>query len=198
MRFILTLILSFSTLGADVALSVRGHEQPSPNLELMGHGRGVAVSKKHVLTARHVLTTSDESNFRTPQVMVKGKWMSGKVVGHDSHNDIALIELPEDCLKPVDVLRIPELEVQGSPGLADPKHRKVTIQAFKTYVEEVKDLALPQDAGGLSGSPMMADDHLIGIVSSAGRDSGGIFIVVIGPEPIRKLLENHIKNDTKE
>ena len=198
MRFILAFILSFSALGADVVLSVRGHEQPSPNIELMGHGRGVAVSKRHVLTARHVVTTSDESNFRTPQVLVNGKWMSGKIAGHDSQNDLALIELPEDCLKPVDVLLIPELEIQGSPGLAEPKHRKTKIMAFKTYVDEVRDLGQPGEAGGLSGSPLLADDRLIGIVSSAGRDHGGVFIICIGPEPIRALLANHLPKESKD
>lgn len=192
MRLILSFLLSFSALGADVALSVQGYESPTPNVELISHGRGVAVSKRHVLTARHVITNSTETNFRTPRVLVNGKWIIGKVAGHDQKNDLALIELPEDCLKPVDILTIPELEVQGSPGLSEQKHRKTTIQAFKTYVDEIKDLSNPSDAGGLSGSPMLADGQLIGIVSSAGRDESGVFIVVIGPEPIKQLVSQHV------
>ncbi len=195
MRFILAFLLSFSALGADVVLSVQGYEQPNPTVELIGHGRGVAVSKRHVLTARHVITTSDELNFRTPRVLVDGKWEVGKVVGHDSQNDLALIELDHDCLKPVDILTIPELEVQGSPGISEQRHRKTTIMAFKTYVQDIRELNEPHEAGGLSGSPMLADGQLIGIVSSAGRDAGGIFIIVIGPEPIKQLVMQHLKKE---
>lgn len=196
MRFILiAFLLSSALFAGDHSLRVRGVERPSETVELSSHGRGIAVSKRHCLTARHVLTNTSETNFRTPEVMVDGKWIAGKVAGHDAANDLALIELPEDVLKPVDLLSIPELHVHGSPGLQESRIRPTTIQAFKTYVKEIKDLDAPQDAGGLSGSPLLADGHLIGIVSSAGRDQDGIFIIIIGPEPIKQLVSQHLKKD---
>ena len=200
MRFILAFILSFSVLGADYTLQVSGAERPSPTITLRGHGRGVAVSKRHVLTARHVVQNITDTAFRTPEVMIDGAWVAGKIVGDDEENDLALIEMPEGTkLKPIDILSIPDLYTEGSPGIEDSHvKRRSKIKYMIMAIEEVTGLATPYDVGGLSGSPMHDGDNLIGIVSAAKREGDGIVVKVIGPEPIKQLLANHIKSESKD
>lgn len=200
MRFILALILSFSALGADYTLQVSGVERPTPTITLRGHGRGVAVSKTHVLTAMHVIMNINDTAFRTPEVLIDGKWVAGKVVGSDPKNDLALIELPAGTkIKQIDILAIPPLYVEGSPGI-EPSNikRKSTIKYLVMSIDEVTELSSPYEVGGLSGSPLHEGGNLIGIVSAASHSPDGVEVKVIGPEPIRKLLENHLPKESKD
>jgi hypothetical protein len=189
-------ILCFNLFSADYSLPVRGVEKPVPTVTLMGHGRGVAISKTLVISARHVFMNYADTAYRTPEVQVKGKWVVAVVLADDEANDLVLLQFaePQDVIV-ADLLVMPDIVTDGSPGLSDAVKRVTTIEHLIVRVDAVKDLQNPGEAGGLSGSPVLAGSNLIGIVSAASRDHKGIIIKCIGPEPIRQLCEPHLKKE---
>ncbi len=214
MRFILAFFLSFSAFSYE-ALSIKGFEGEGVQ-EKSARGRGVAISKTHVLTVLHVVSGDDNVTPRRVAVEVDGKWVEGKVVGFDASNDLALLSFECKLGPIVEPLDMPKLETVGNKALLPSKHMLTAILAFYATPEDL-GAESGVEAHGLSGSPVIIEGKLIGLVSAAGqrvrrvkkdlgdgrfelKDElyGPVLEFVIGPEPIKQLLANHIKNDTKE
>lgn len=195
MKFIATGLLFFCfSIFCNEALDIKGAEYLPSGEEIAGRGRGVAVSKRHVLTAAHVLTGHDNVTFRTPYVQVGKNWIAGIVLGYNFEFDLALIELPEGtALKPVDVLAQPRLEVHGNLGLNPSTRRALKLTKMEMEFEDFK-VNSAYDLGGYSGSPVMAEGQLIGILT-AGRVGKGTEILVIGLDPIHNLIKQHLKKE---
>lgn len=187
---ILALFLTCSLVLSADALSVKGVEYAGTS-EVAGWGRGVAVGKRLVITARHVILDSLDVNYRTPMVQVKDKWHEAKIVGEDKENDLVLLELPKEVkLESTEALELPPMQVLGDIGLNPSTRRNVTITSFIMDVEDLP-VKTASDVGGLSGGPVVVEGRLIGIVSRASVAHGKVQVWCIGPEPIKKLIESY-------
>lgn len=211
MRFILTLLLSFSALGADVALSVRTCKTGQEGQ--YGHGRSVAVSKDTVLTMHHVVVeNAEKGTFENAWVEVGKDWIAADVVASDPEHDLALLRLRDyKKLKPVPLLDIPKIEIHGNVKTLP---STVTLGDIDSFVTTAEALGLINigDGSGLSGSPAIVEGRLIGIVYGGLQRTrrvtkdmgdglsiithepvGPVLIMCIGPNPIQKLLDQHLK-----
>lgn len=187
---ILALILAYSSVSCADALFVKGVEYAGTS-EVAGYGRGIAVGKRLVISARHVILDSLDQNYRTPMVKVGEKWHEAQIVGADAVNDLVLLELPKDVkLEATEALQFPPMQVLGDIGLNPSTRRNVTIASFIMDVEDLP-VKTAQDVGGLSGGPVVVEGRLIGIVSRASASNGKVQVWCIGPEPINKLIESY-------
>lgn len=180
-------LLAYNLFSAET-LSIKNHIQHE-DFELSNWGRGIAVAPDKVLTALHVV----EDPNRKISVKIDGKWVDATIVARDEQNDLALLHIPNGKLKFSEILDMPKLITQASPGLNEPVQRLTVVDGMKVRVDGMTTLKDPHDVGGMSGGPVMIEDKIIGILSAAGRDSEGVFCIIIGPEPIRKLMDKVAK-----
>lgn len=213
MRFILTLLLSFSALGADIALGVRTCKPGEDGR--YGHGRSVAVSKDCVLTMYHVVVDDPvKQSFENAWVEVDGKWIEADVIASDPEHDLALLRLRDYTkLKAVSLLDVPKIELHGNVKTLP---ATISLGDIDSFITTAESLGLKEiDSGsGLSGSPAIVEGRLIGMVHGGMRRTkrelkmladglfaaeevpvGPVLIMCIGPEPIKQLLDRHLKKD---
>lgn len=184
MKYLLLAVLfSLSALAADT-LQIKTFKKHQ-DFELAQWGRGIAVDKDLIITAAHVVDAIDGWEIA---VEIKGNWEPAVVVAADEAYDLAVIRVKVQ-LEPVEILDMPKLMTVGSPGTNASVARVTTIEGMKTRVDGMTDLADPRMAGGLSGSPLLAEGKLIGIISASGQDKDGVYIVTVGPDLIRKIME---------
>lgn len=162
MRFILIALLSFSALAQDgIRVEAR--------LGLVGngvqsHGNGVAIGKHQILTVYHVV----EGKGREVFVEVEGDWLKCSVVRIDVKNDLALLQCKSD-LVPVEIVSLPKFVVSGGSRAEKPTDTEATLKAI--YLNR------PDSDNGISGSPVLAEGKLIGIVTCRGKDNSFVEVV---------------------
>lgn len=180
-------------------------------------GRGVAIDKKHVLTARHNVVNDDpdlENNTKY-YVLVGKEWVEAKRIASDQETDLAIIEFAAE--QKVDVhppLRLPKLQLIGNARHEDSKRLEVTIEVFGGFIEDLSDRKVTEDdlppnkdAGtfarvgaevgepnpyaslGVSGSPIVAEGRTIGIVSRCYAVGDKVRYIMAGPTAIQRIMD---------
>lgn len=158
------------------------------DLEFPQMGRGVAIDKNLIMSARHIVT-GYKGNPLLSYAKIGEEWVALEEVVSDEKNDLVILKSPKELKSIVEVLSIPKIEAIGSPGMNKAKPRNATLEQFKIYIDEVKELPNVKFAHGLSGSAILAEGRLIGIISEGDKDAGGVFLLCVGPDPINNLIE---------
>ncbi len=170
--------------------------------EVAQFGRGSAVAKDLVLTCNHVV-----EDYPNTFVKFGDEWVKGEVVARDKENDLALIRTPRKLNPVLEILDIPNVEINGNHKAEPNKNALVPILYFVVDASEF-GFKEPADAPGISGSPAMVEGRLIGVVRAADQKMamvqlpdktigytryGPVMLQCISLDPIRKIMEQHGK-----
>ncbi len=144
-------------------------------------GSGCYLTKHLVLTCYHVLAEGTSHYVKTP----KGGWIVGRSFAFDKENDLALLYTDEEG-EPVELASIPPLSISGSQKNEPTKDHKA----------ELNNAIIKADVDcGSSGSPVLADGRLIGMVKmkfTIKNDplmENGVYAVIASVDVIARLLK---------
>ena len=149
--------------------------------DVTAHGNGVAVGDGLVLTCAHVVDSG--SVF----VVIDGKRKPAKVVKRDETADLALLAVAGK-LKPATFISLPDVQLVGK--LTEIKNQKAETTAIETVGQILEVLIhIGADARqGISGSPILAEGRLIGIVKSVGAKQHEGCVVCVPVNVIESFL----------
>jgi len=157
-------------------------QAPQQQRRMVGQGSGFILSEEgYILTNNHVVGDADKVTVK----LVNGKEYTAKIVGTDSHSDIALIKIDADNLTPLDLGDSDKLEVGewvlafGNPfglshtltaGIVSAKGRSsLGIADYENFIQT--DAAINP---GNSGGPLVnLDGKVVGMNTAIFTRNGG-------------------------
>lgn len=137
-------------------------------------GTGVAIGSGQVLTSAHVVIAASLVEVRTPA----GEQLEARIVALDPGRDLALLQIPDDGLAPLEFQQLEE----GEPASVQTRAGAISVdvaQTLKLDVFEIRGPGRSQRAGyrltgttesGDSGSGLFGDDGLAGSVFATTTD----------------------------
>lgn len=144
----------------------------------MGHGSGVAISPRLVLTARHVVW-----GMSTWAVVPPGESapIAARPVYVDLEHDVAFVEVERDLPHHIDLpgvraLRMNEsVSVSGYPlDMREPNPAAASGEVSRITRDGLLHLTMTVNPGNSGGPVIDGDGRLIGIISMRGRPERGI------------------------
>ena len=154
-------------------------------LEARAQGTGFFVDDGLILTANHVVKFAEIVDVQ----LSTGEILLGKIVRTDVGNDLALIrvdvsEHPSLSLSETDELD--GLEIWGYPSAQNFGYDLKKTGAVLDSIEEGELLLTASVEGGSSGSPVLRDDEVVGIVVKGNPNKGRVSAV--GAETLKDFL----------
>lgn len=173
MRY-LALVLILCTSAFAETYRVQSSLHLSPEITVTCHGNAFAVTKNTAVTCAHVLADAGENRME-----VSGAWHAVKILRKDEANDLCLVQVDAD-LAPVEFAPEPVVVVIGSERARDIRKHEVSLIGG--------DLKSAYSVG-ISGSPVLADGKLIGMVVSIDNADKPTRSGFVASAVIRKFLE---------
>jgi predicted transcriptional regulator len=152
MRAILCLILTLCLSAHAQAYKIQSTLRVSEDVSVTCHGNAFAVAKNQIVTCAHVIGPG-----ATHRAQISGKWYAATVVRRDDDNDICLLRVDGVELTPVEFAPPAQAVTIGAERNLDLKEHEVEIVGGKLKSSY---------SVGISGSPVLSDGKLIGMVVS--------------------------------
>jgi serine protease Do len=183
---------SYADMYAAVAPTVVSVALDGPELRL---GSGFALSENRVVTARHLVVDAQEVTV-TP---IDGPARPARVLGTDARTDLALLEITDGKLTPVDLGRSDDLRVGdsvlaiGNPyglghslavGVVGQRNRRLQESADGPRVDFLQ-LTMPLNPGNSGGPVFDGHGRVVAVLSGTHAQGQSIAFAV----PIEALIE---------
>lgn len=163
--------------------------------QIIQYGSGVYVTKHLILTCYHCIEDGVEFSYKLKDGK---KWNAARLFAWNKEDDLALIQTEEEG-NPVEFLNIPEMTISGSVGNQPVRQSSVFLNNAVLYVGpfDAKQKDASTQLCGSSGSPILADGRLVGIVKTEFNKketgelvSNGVYVIITSVDVIQKWLNS--------